>query len=176
MEDSSQLKSNHFLFRPSAPLPLGRKEARILFPSHLRPSYTGLYVRSSPSGQATLGKTLQCGSDSIFFRPRNYTNATCCSFNANSGCYRLCLDSESCKRKRLSRYIAVRSELTGTGTSSASYPLSGLHVVSKVRGICFYSVTAVVAIFLFVLMLVAHPFVLLLDRYRRQAHYFIARI
>ncbi|KAH7861337.1 hypothetical protein Vadar_024784 [Vaccinium darrowii] len=176
MEVSSRLKSNHFLFRPFTPLPLCRKEARVLFPSHLRPSYTGLYVRSSPSCQATLGKTLQCGSDSILFRPRNYTNATCCSFNPNNGCYRLYLDSESCERKKLSRYIAVRSELTGNGTSSASYPLPGLHVVSKVRGICFYSVTAVVAIFLFVLMLVAHPFVLLLDRYRRQAHYFIARI
>lgn len=44
------------------------------------------------------------------------------------------------------------------------------------RGVCFYAVTAIVAIFVFVLMLVAHPFVLLLDRYRRQAHYFIARI
>ncbi|KAF7153041.1 hypothetical protein RHSIM_Rhsim01G0033000 [Rhododendron simsii] len=125
--------------------------------------------------------TSVCGSikgspHSILFRPRNYAIATCCSLNPNKGCYSLYLDSESHNRKKLSRYIAVRSELAGTGTSGASYPLSGRHVVPKVRGICFYAVTAVVAIFLFVLMLVAHPFVLLLDQYRRQAHYFIARI
>lgn len=47
---------------------------------------------------------------------------------------------------------------------------------SKVRGICFYAVTAVVAIFLIVLMLVGHPFVLLLDRYRRKFHHFIAKL
>lgn len=47
---------------------------------------------------------------------------------------------------------------------------------SKVRGICFYAVTAFVAIIVFVLMLVAHPPVLLLDRYRRKAQHFIAKI
>lgn len=41
---------------------------------------------------------------------------------------------------------------------------------------CFYTVTAFAAIFLFVVMLVQHPFVLLLDRYRRKAHHFIAKI
>lgn len=49
-------------------------------------------------------------------------------------------------------------------------------MVSKARGICFYAVTAVVAIFLFVLMVLQHPFVLLLDRYRRKAHFFIAKL
>lgn len=47
---------------------------------------------------------------------------------------------------------------------------------SKVRGICFYTVTAVVAIFLFVVMLASHPFVLLFDRYRRKTHHLIAKI
>ncbi|XP_058186252.1 1-acyl-sn-glycerol-3-phosphate acyltransferase BAT2, chloroplastic isoform X2 [Rhododendron vialii] len=139
-------------------------------------SYNGLYMGSSPSSHATSGKALHCGPHNILFKPRNYAIATCCSLNPNKGCYSLYSDSESRNRKKLLRYIAVRSELAGTGTSGASYPLSGRHVVPKVRGICFYAVTAVVAIFLFVLMLVAHPFVLLLDRYRRQAHYFIARI
>jgi 1-acyl-sn-glycerol-3-phosphate acyltransferase len=40
---------------------------------------------------------------------------------------------------------------------------------------CFYAVTAVNAIFLFVLMMVAHPFVLLFDRYRRRFHHFVAK-
>ncbi|KAK2979661.1 hypothetical protein RJ640_007323, partial [Escallonia rubra] len=47
---------------------------------------------------------------------------------------------------------------------------------SKVRGICFYDVNASAALFLFMLMLVVHPFVLLLDRYRRTAHHLIAKI
>lgn len=51
-----------------------------------------------------------------------------------------------------------------------------LNLGSKVRGICFYAVTAFVAIFSFVLMLIAHPFVLLLDQYRRKAQHFIAKI
>lgn len=49
-------------------------------------------------------------------------------------------------------------------------------MVSKVRGMCFYAIAAFNAIYLFALMLVAHPFVLLLDRYRRRAHIFIAKI
>lgn len=51
-----------------------------------------------------------------------------------------------------------------------------LNMDSKLRGICFYAVTSVVAIFLFVLMLMVHPFVLLLDQYRRKAQHFIAKI
>jgi 1-acyl-sn-glycerol-3-phosphate acyltransferase len=41
-------------------------------------------------------------------------------------------------------------------------------VISRVRGVCFYAVTAVAAIFLFVAMVVVHPLVLLFDRYRRR--------
>lgn len=41
---------------------------------------------------------------------------------------------------------------------------------------CFYAVTAVVAIFLIVPMLVVHPFVLLLDQYRRKFHHFNAKL
>ncbi|KAK2985876.1 hypothetical protein RJ640_008700, partial [Escallonia rubra] len=51
-----------------------------------------------------------------------------------------------------------------------------LQLGSKVRGICFYAVNASAALFLFMLMLVVHPFVLLLDRYRRTAHHLIAKI
>lgn len=51
-----------------------------------------------------------------------------------------------------------------------------LQLVSKVKGFSFYAVTASVAIILFMLMLVAHPFVLLFDRYRRKAHHQIAKM
>ncbi|KAH9806368.1 1-acyl-sn-glycerol-3-phosphate acyltransferase LPAT1 [Citrus sinensis] len=81
-----------------------------------------------------------------------------------------------CYDSKLSRNVVVRSQLAGTGTPDAAYPLSELKLGSKVRGICFYAVTAVVAIFLIVLMLVGHPFVLLLDRYRRKFHHFIAKL
>ena len=45
--------------------------------------------------------------------------------------------------------------------------------ISKFRGICFYDVTSFVAIFLFVLLVVAHPFVFLFDKYRCKAQHFI---
>ncbi|KAL2454644.1 1-acyl-sn-glycerol-3-phosphate acyltransferase 1 [Abeliophyllum distichum] len=77
------------------------------------------------------------------------------------------------RRKKLSRYV-VRSELAGAG--AYSYPLSEIQLGSKIRGICFYAVTAFTAIFLFVLMLIEHPLVLLFDRYRRKAHYLVAKI
>lgn len=47
---------------------------------------------------------------------------------------------------------------------------------SKVRGACFYAVTSFAAIFLFVLMLVGHPFVLLFDRHRRKFQHFVAKV
>ncbi|KAL2524010.1 1-acyl-sn-glycerol-3-phosphate acyltransferase 1 [Abeliophyllum distichum] len=80
------------------------------------------------------------------------------------------------RHKKLSRYV-VRSELAGAGCAGAySYPLSEIQLGSKIRGICFYAVTAFTAIFLFVLMLIEHPLVLLFDRYRRKAHYLVAKI
>ncbi|KAL5980487.1 1-acyl-sn-glycerol-3-phosphate acyltransferase lpat1, chloroplastic [Asimina triloba] len=47
---------------------------------------------------------------------------------------------------------------------------------SKLRGVAFYSATGFVAIFLFVVMLASHPFVLLFDRYKRKAHHVIGKI
>ncbi|GER43343.1 1-acyl-sn-glycerol-3-phosphate acyltransferase [Striga asiatica] len=77
------------------------------------------------------------------------------------------------KSRKISRDIVARSELTGS--SGASYPLSEIWLNSKVRGICFYAATAFAAVILFVPMLLQHPFVLIFDRYRRKAHYFIAK-
>ncbi|KAK4392768.1 1-acyl-sn-glycerol-3-phosphate acyltransferase BAT2, chloroplastic [Sesamum angolense] len=83
--------------------------------------------------------------------------------------------SGSCRRGEFSRDVVVRSELTSAGSTGASYPLSEIWLNSKVRGICFYAVTACAAIILFVPMLLEHPFVLMFDRYRRQAHYLVAK-
>lgn len=51
-----------------------------------------------------------------------------------------------------------------------------LKIESKVRGAGFYAVTSFAAIFLFVLMVVGHPYVLLVDPYRRKFQHFIAKV
>lgn len=54
--------------------------------------------------------------------------------------------------------------------------IAELKAESKVRGACFYAVTAFAAMFLFVLMVVGHPFMLLFDRHRRKFQHFIAKV
>ncbi|KAI3799015.1 hypothetical protein L1987_34303 [Smallanthus sonchifolius] len=79
-------------------------------------------------------------------------------------------------QNKKSRSVIVRSEVAGTGSPGTSYQLSEIQLGSKIRGICFYTVTSFIAIFLFVVMVVGHPFVLLRDRYQRNFHNFIAKI
>lgn len=57
-----------------------------------------------------------------------------------------------------------------------NFLIAGLKMESKIRAACFYAITAFNAIFLFILMLVGHPFIILFDRYRRKYHHFIAKI
>lgn len=60
---------------------------------------------------------------------------------------------------------------------SVSFPLiAELQFLSRMRGVLFYAITSIVAIFLFKLMVVAHPFVLFFDKYQRKAHHLIAKI
>ncbi|CAH2077449.1 unnamed protein product [Thlaspi arvense] len=83
------------------------------------------------------------------------------------------------KSQRLSdsaRGITVRSDLSGAATPESSCPQPEIKLSSRLRGICFCVVAAISAIFLIVLMIVGHPFVLLFDRYRRKFHHFIAKI
>lgn len=74
------------------------------------------------------------------------------------------------------RHIAARSDIARSGTPDVAYPFPEASFGAKARGVCFYAVTAIVAIFIIVLMVVSHPFVLLFDRYRRRAHYLLAKI
>ncbi|KAK1262454.1 hypothetical protein QJS04_geneDACA018751 [Acorus gramineus] len=78
-------------------------------------------------------------------------------------------------RQRRRRGMLVRSEIARTGPSSSPRELPEFQLVPRIRGVCFYTVSAVSAIFLFTMMLVAHPFVMLFDRYRRRAHHLIAK-
>ncbi|KAK2974038.1 hypothetical protein RJ640_006230, partial [Escallonia rubra] len=107
---------------------------------------------------------------------RKYISAAWCAFDPKEKCTRLHFDYKLYNRDNLSRYTVVRSEVAGSGSFDGAYQLSELQLGSKVRGICFYAVNASAALFLFMLMLVVHPFVLLLDRYRRTAHHLIAKI
>ncbi|KAK9054100.1 hypothetical protein SSX86_025177 [Deinandra increscens subsp. villosa] len=79
-------------------------------------------------------------------------------------------------RCKVLRSVIVRSEITGTGSPAAAYQFPEFQLTSKVKGACFYAVTSTIAIFLFVLMVLGHPFVLLRDRYQRNFHHLIAKI
>ncbi|XP_062205741.1 1-acyl-sn-glycerol-3-phosphate acyltransferase BAT2, chloroplastic-like [Phragmites australis] len=78
------------------------------------------------------------------------------------------------------RDTVVRSDVLAGGAAAAAgdstQALSDLQVAPRVRGVCFYMVTAVAAIFLFIAMVVVHPLVLLFDRYRRRAQHYIAKV
>ncbi|XP_008808282.1 1-acyl-sn-glycerol-3-phosphate acyltransferase BAT2, chloroplastic-like [Phoenix dactylifera] len=81
------------------------------------------------------------------------------------------------KRRTIHRNVVVRSEIAAAGsTDDSACSMTEFQLGSRIRAICFYSVTIVVAIFLFVGMVVVHPFVLLFDRLRRRAHHLIAKL
>lgn len=113
---------------------------------------------------------------SVFFSKRKYPCISQCfsqpdkTFIGMSDCYKWPNQNKSW------RSVIVRSEIAGTGSPGAHYQLSDIQLSSKIRGIFFYCVTSFIAIFLFVAMVVGHPFVLLTDRYQRNFHNFIAKI
>ncbi|CAM0956612.1 unnamed protein product [Alopecurus aequalis] len=81
------------------------------------------------------------------------------------------------------RWTVARSDATAGGAATAaddpedtSRVLPDMQTVSRIRGVFFYTVTAVVAIFLFIVMVGVHPLVILFDRYRRRAQHYIAKI
>nr|GMC58388.1 1-acyl-sn-glycerol-3-phosphate acyltransferase 1, chloroplastic [Ipomoea batatas] len=82
------------------------------------------------------------------------------------------------KHNRLPRYIAVRSELVGTGSAGAAYPLPGafFNLAQKSEELASMQLPLSLPFFLFVLMLAAHPFVLCFDRYRRKIHHLVAMV
>ncbi|KAG6673373.1 hypothetical protein I3842_16G108400 [Carya illinoinensis] len=135
-------------------------------------SYKGHYTVCPPHKHAISINSTNSAQSSYLSVPRKYVSLPRHYFKPKEDLNRPYYDN---RLHNGNRYVVVRSELAGTGNYDAGSPLSEHKLGSKIRGICFYAVTAFNAIFLFVLMLVAHPFVLLFDRYRRRFHHFIAK-
>ncbi|KAK6944341.1 Phospholipid/glycerol acyltransferase, partial [Dillenia turbinata] len=114
--------------------------------------------------------------DCILFSSRKYRGITDHSSNLRKELDRTYYKSFFHKQIMSFRSVVVRFELAGVGAADDAFPLSEVPLSSRVRGIGFYAVTAFAAIILFVLMVVAHPFVLLLDRHRRKVQHFVAKI
>ncbi|KAG9137386.1 hypothetical protein Leryth_017713 [Lithospermum erythrorhizon] len=174
MEVSScQLNFNNFQSHSLHPLSAGRKYVRILPVS----SALGLEVRAYNGRQfGFLSFKKSYRRDVIICKSRSDgSNMPCCSLQQKGNFQEMYHGFRWPMKDRLTRYIVVKSEIAGTGPAG-SIPLAENHLASKVRGVCFYAVSSVAAIFLFVLMVVAHPFVILFDRYRRRAHHFVAKV
>lgn len=170
MEVSSQLIFNYNL---SPPLHRFRKtESRFLCSSSSLPlcGYEGFRIGRSPTRQTVLRSSNTFALGSISTR-KKYDVVS----NPKQGFGRPSYDHMH-EQNKISRYTVGRSGLSGVGNPDPAFPSSEVQLGSNVRGICFYTVTAFSAIFLIVLMLAMHPFVLLLDRHRRKAHHFIAKI
>ncbi|KAG0488558.1 hypothetical protein HPP92_007369 [Vanilla planifolia] len=92
------------------------------------------------------------------------------------------LRSLTCSRPSKSLHISQRSAIVRSQIATVNSPgdeariLSGDQLVSRIRGMCFYSITTIIAIPLVVVMLLVHPVLMILDRHRRRIHHFIAKI
>ncbi|KAH9317578.1 hypothetical protein KI387_019347, partial [Taxus chinensis] len=80
------------------------------------------------------------------------------------------------KRKRDAYGITVCQSADGANPSLPSSTIYDGLLGPKLRALCFYTVSSIVAIPLFVVMLVAHPFVLLFDKYRRKIHHLFNKV
>ncbi|KAJ7979604.1 1-acyl-sn-glycerol-3-phosphate acyltransferase [Quillaja saponaria] len=139
-------------------------------------AYRGLYFGCYPYKRSVVRNSYRSAPSSFLFIPRKHYSVPRRHFQLKEELCESHHNNELQSLHKLSKHMAVRSGLAEMGASGAGYPSSEFHLGSKVRGICFYAVTAFHAIFLFLLMLVGHPFVMLLDHNRRKFHHFIAKI
>ncbi|XVE53645.1 hypothetical protein DITRI_Ditri03aG0019700 [Diplodiscus trichospermus] len=126
--------------------------------------------------KATLRNSYNSAQNNFLHISRTHNGESWCYFNPKGGLSRSYYNNKLHNHKKLSRYMVARSELAGSGIPDASDSLSEIKLSSKVRGVCFYVVTATAAILLIGFMMVAHTFVLLFDRYRRKFQHFIAKL
>lgn len=136
----------------------------------------GPYFGYSVCKRATSINSYYSAQNNFFHISRTHDGQFRPYFSLKEGLNRSYYNRKLHNQNKLSRYIVSRSELAGTGAPDAADSLSEIRLSSKIRGICFYAVTAIAAILLIGFMVVAHPFVLLFDRYRRKAQHFIAKL
>ncbi|KAI4344289.1 hypothetical protein L6164_011535 [Bauhinia variegata] len=168
----ASLSSPSLNFRPC------NKEARFLARSSptLLSTYTRLQIGCSTYKHASLMSTHHCAQSSSLGMLRKHNNVLWRWFNPKDELFGPHHYYKLISQNKFTRDIVVRSELATTGSLGDGYSLSEPKMESKIRGACFYAVAAFTAIFLFVLMLVGHPYVMLFDRHRRKYHHFIAKI
>ncbi|XP_022731088.1 1-acyl-sn-glycerol-3-phosphate acyltransferase 1, chloroplastic-like [Durio zibethinus] len=161
-----------------SPLPLYYPKPRISSTSPFLLFYDPkkAYFGYSLCKRATWRNSFNSAQNNFLHISRVLDGESRCHFSPIEGLNRSFYNRKLHNQNKLSRYIVARSELAGTGIPDAANPLSEINLSSKVRGVCFYAVTAIAAILLIGFMVVAHPFVLLFDRYRRQAQHFIAKL
>eukprot|EP00249_Psilotum_nudum_P008741 c21482_g1_i2 orf=234-1283(+) len=85
----------------------------------------------------------------------------------------------ACVQKRKLRYRLVQcmASVNGTGAiPGLAIDLQGPVLFQMLRAFCFYALTYIVAVPLFVVMLVVHPFVMVLDKHKRKAHHLINKV
>lgn len=168
MEVSTQCRFNNLQFRPSPHIHNFRnKEARLSFSTSLNLLDSYGFSIQFPAFKHSCWRI-----SNIYALPLQFSRIP----RLRGRMFRKNYSNSLHNQYKSSRYIAVRSEVAGTGSANAACPLSELQFVSRTRGVLFYAITSIVAIFLFKLMVVAHPFVLLFDQYQRKAHHLIAKI
>ncbi|CAN1809499.1 1-acyl-sn-glycerol-3-phosphate acyltransferase BAT2, chloroplastic [Linum perenne] len=134
-------------------------------------SYIGPYSVKLPTLMSTTTSALSCFS----CISRKHSAIPWCSYSEELFNRSYPSGSKPWTPNKPSIRTAVRSELAGSGNTDVN-PSSEISLISRVRGFGFYTVTAIAAMCLIVVMLAQHPFVLSLDRYRRKAHHFIASL
>ncbi|KAK8582013.1 hypothetical protein V6N13_145001 [Hibiscus sabdariffa] len=117
-----------------------------------------VYFGYSVCKRATLRNSCNSAQSNFLHISRMLDGEPRCYFSPNEGLNRYSI-SRLYNLNKLFRYVVAKSELAGTGMPDASYSLSAIAAISLIG-----------------FMIVAHPFVLLFDRYRRKAQHFIAKL
>ncbi|XP_002961230.2 1-acyl-sn-glycerol-3-phosphate acyltransferase CHLREDRAFT_174358 [Selaginella moellendorffii] len=92
---------------------------------------------------------------------------------------RLGLSSHFLESRTVARIVARVFDQSAAGAAAAPFGdenLQGITLFHKCRAVLFYLTTTLVAIPLFLVMLLQHPLVLLLDRQRRKAQHLINKL
>lgn len=113
---------------------------------------------------------------SLNYRPAIFPGSQRNQFDQNFRLHGLNHATPFSKQHTIHRNTVVRSELALPGSTDEGCYTTESQLGSRIRGACFYAVTAAVAIPLFVAMVIAHPFVVLLDRHCRRVHHLIAKV